>query len=34
MTLVRRLVATNWLRTAAWTARGVVALALIAALPR
>jgi hypothetical protein len=30
-----RLVATNWLRTAAWTAHGVVALVLVAlALPR
>jgi hypothetical protein len=28
--LHRRLVATNWLRTAAWTARGVAALAMIA----
>ena len=27
--VVRRLVATNWLRTAAWTARGCLALALL-----
>lgn len=27
---IRRLVATNWLRTAAWTARGWLALALVA----
>ena len=30
---VRRLVATNWLRTAAWTARGWLALALLAEIP-
>ncbi len=28
-TLVRRLVVTNWVRTIAWSARGVVALALL-----
>lgn len=29
LTIVRRLVATNWLRTVLWTARGVLALALL-----
>ena len=29
----RRLVTTNWLRTVAWSARGVVALALLGAAP-
>ncbi|MHC5004844.1 MAG: hypothetical protein ACYTJ0_17175 [Planctomycetota bacterium] len=28
--IIRRLVATNWLRTAAWSARGVIALLLLA----
>ena len=28
--LIERLIATNWLRTALWSARGVLALALLA----